>query len=375
MNISKRIILVVLCLCVVLGVAAQQSGKRKRRTSVSEVPADPRLTQMIHNTQRIMFIDSMVVPRQEVFKQLRLTTQAGRVWQESNDTYYENELGFRRFYAKENGKLYTQHRLGSEWCDEQELSGIIEPGAIDSISCPFLMNDGLTLYFAARGTESIGGYDLFVTRYSTDNKSFLKPENIGMPFNSTADDLFYIIDEGANIGYFATTRKQPEGYACIYCFVPPTTRQTYAEGYSEAQLKHLAAITNIAETWSSEQERTIAVERMLSATQPSASSPSSDNAQQAFVINDNIVYTKSGDFRAPGNADRYKQLTQMRRDYERQSQELQKTRNYYVKATPGEREQLKSDIFAAEQQLEQLERDIQQMEKLIRNTEVQHLNF
>ena len=125
MNISKRIILVGLCLCMVLGAVAQQAGKRKRRPTVSEAPTDPRMEQMIHNTQRIMFIDSVVVPRQDVYAQLRLTTQAGRVWQDANGTYYENELGLRRFYAKEDGKLYTQHRLGFEWYDEQELQGII----------------------------------------------------------------------------------------------------------------------------------------------------------------------------------------------------------------------------------------------------------
>ena len=372
MTITKRIILVGLCLCIALGAFAQQAGKRKRKPAASETPADPRIEQMIHNTQRIMFIDSVVVPRNEVLAQLRLTTQAGRVWQDANGTYYENELGFRRFYVKDDGRLYTQHKLGSEWCDEQELQGIIEPAAVDSISCPFLMNDGMTLYFAAKGTESIGGYDLFVTRYSTDARAFLKPENIGMPFNSTADDLFYIIDEGANIGYFATTRRQPEGFVCIYSFVPPATRQTYAEGYSESQLKSLAAINNIADTWRNEQEHTIAMERMLNA-QRQPSSPTQTESEP-FVINDNIVYTKPSDFRAPGNADRYKQLMQMRQDYQRQAQELQKTRNYYAKATPGERTQLKRDILAGEQQLERLELDIKQQETLIRNTEVKHLN-
>lgn len=372
MTITKRIILVALCLCMVLGAVAQQAGKRKRKPAASETPADPRIEQMIHNTQRIMFIDSVVVPHKEVLAQLRLTTQAGRVWQDANGTYYENELGLRRFYVKDDGKLYTQHKLGSEWCDEQELQGIIEPGAIDSISCPFLMNDGLTLYFAAKGTESIGAHDIFVTRYSTDARAFLKPENLGMPFNSTADDLFYIIDEGANIGYFATTRRQPEGSVCIYSFVPPTTRQTYSEGYSESQLKRLAAITEIAETWSSEQEHTAAMERMLKAQRQPSSPTQTEN--EPFVINDNIVYTRPTDFRAPGNAERYKQLLQMRQDYQRQAQELQKTRNYYAKAAPNEQSQLRRDILAGEQQLDKLEQDIRQQVKLIRNTEVKHLN-
>ncbi|MBQ8657429.1 MAG: hypothetical protein IJ527_10350, partial [Prevotella sp.] len=76
MMLLKRYTVLVLCLCVCLG-AASQAGKRKRRLAVSETAADPRVEQMIHNTQRIMFIDSVVVTRKEAVTQLSLTPQAG----------------------------------------------------------------------------------------------------------------------------------------------------------------------------------------------------------------------------------------------------------------------------------------------------------
>lgn len=89
-----------------------------------------------------------------------------------------------------------------------------------SVNYPFMMPDGTTFYFAATGEESIGGYDIFVTRFDSESGSFLKAENIGMPFNSTANDYMYAIDEFNDIGWFATDRSQPEGKVCIYIFIP-----------------------------------------------------------------------------------------------------------------------------------------------------------
>ena len=56
-----------------------------------------------------------------------------------------------------------------------------------------MLSDGLTLYFAAQGPESIGGYDIFMTTYDAAEGRFLKPENIGMPFNSTANDYAWLL--------------------------------------------------------------------------------------------------------------------------------------------------------------------------------------
>ncbi len=58
---------------------------------------------------------------------------------------------------------------------------------------PFFMSDGVTLYYANDGDESIGGYDIFISRKGEDG--FLQPQNIGMPYNSPYDDYMLAIDE------------------------------------------------------------------------------------------------------------------------------------------------------------------------------------
>ena len=144
-------------------------------------------------------------------------------------------------------RIFTSDLLGGKWSKAVQIKGLNEDEDQDY---PFMLSDGVTLYYGARGSESLGGYDIFVTRYDADSKSFLKPENIGMPFNSPANDYLYAIDEVNNLGWFVTDRSQPEGKVCIYIFVPNALRNTYeTEAYSEEELKGLARISSIAATW------------------------------------------------------------------------------------------------------------------------------
>lgn len=43
------------------------------------------------------------------------------------------------------------------------------------------MADGVTLYYASDGEGSLGGYDIFVTRYDSESSSYLRPDNIECP--------------------------------------------------------------------------------------------------------------------------------------------------------------------------------------------------
>lgn len=85
----------------------------------------------------------------------------------------------------------------------------------------------MTIYYASDGDGSMGGYDIFVTRYNTNTDTYLVPENVGMPFNSPYNDYMYVIDEYNNLGWFASDRYQPEDKVCIYVFVPNDSKRTY----------------------------------------------------------------------------------------------------------------------------------------------------
>ena len=64
----------------------------------------------------------------------------------------------------------------------EKATGLEEVGT--DLNYPSMNSDGITLYFAAKGEASLGGYDIFITRYDAEDGSYLKPDNMGLPFNS-----------------------------------------------------------------------------------------------------------------------------------------------------------------------------------------------
>ena len=54
-----------------------------------------------------------------------------------------------------------------------------------------MTSDGETLYFAAMSEEGLGGYDIYVTRFDSDEGTFLEAENVGLPYNSFSDDSLF----------------------------------------------------------------------------------------------------------------------------------------------------------------------------------------
>ncbi len=352
-----------------IAVSAQKKKPTTKKPVVEEAPVDTRYDRMVQNTQRVIFIDSMLVPRSDMLSKIKFTPRTGVIKAEQQGYSYLNEIGTRKISARDR-KLYESILVGNTFTNEAELAGLYSPSVIDSLDYPFLMNDGTTLYFSAKGSESIGGYDIFVTRYNAETRTFLRPENIGMPFNSKGDDILYIIDEESNIGYFATSRRQPAGYVCIYTFIPNEVRQVYNETAPE-QLKRLANIERIADTWGNGQERNEALKRVANinthAVEP-ATSP------RLFVINDNTVYTSASDFKAVGNGERFQQLLVMQNQLDNMEQELKTARTKYSQATPAQREQMSREILNLEKKVAQQEHDIQLMEQDIRYSENQLLN-
>ena len=263
-------------------------------------------------------------------------------------------------------KLYTSDLLNNEWTRPAMLEGINDDGGIEEMNYPFMMADGVTLYFAATGKESIGGYDIFATRLDSESGRFLEPENIGMPFNSEANDYMYAIDEIDSIGWFVTDRNQPEGKVCIYMFVPSETRQTFSPDiYSREEIESFARITRIADTWRSKEEREEALQRLAEVKH----SDVRRMATMSFVVNDNTAYESASSFRSKDAQKKYEQLNSMKSRLNTLGTALDKARNYYAKANGAERKELKEEILKSEKQYESLEIEIRQTEKEIRNIE------
>ncbi len=69
---------------------------------------------------------------------------------------------------------------------------------------PFYDAGSGVLYFASNGHPSIGGFDVFKSKGMETIWS--APENIGLPFNSPADDFYYVLNSDGNAGFFSSNR-------------------------------------------------------------------------------------------------------------------------------------------------------------------------
>ena len=385
MNI-KTIAIIALALLVPLSMQAQKKKKVIKRpiAVVPEEPAeDPRITEMRELTQQIIFFDSVVVEKNHFLSAIRLHPESGRLSsfndffrvQGTPDGYvYLNEMGNKCYFSdvSDDGglRLFTSDKLGSEWSSPTPLKGINE--GISEANYPFMMADGTTFYFAAKGEESIGGYDIFMTRYDAEDGRFFKPENIGMPFNSEANDYMYAIDETNNIGYFVTDRRQPEDKVCVYMFSPPTTRRNYnVESLSDEQLRGYADISRIADTWGNGKERKLALERLNSLQETGREE---NKPEMTFVINDQTTYTSVSQFRHPDSKGLYAELQEAKRQLEDTQVLLEKSRNYFAKASADDKQTLRPEILDAEKKLERLIADTKSLEKRIRNAENSIIN-
>ena len=227
-----------------------------------------------------------------------------------------------------------------------------------------MMSDGITLYFAGKSKDNLGGYDIYVTMYDADSARFYKPQNIGLPYNSTGNDYYCIINEFDSLGWLVTDRRQPEGKVCIYTFVPSASRTLYDESAIEAgTLEALADIRSIKDTWTDENKLNAAKIRLAKLIKRKNVSESN---LISFIVNDKTIYTSPDEFKSETNKKRFNQLCQMKMQAKDIRLKLEKLREGYISA---ENSILGKEIIKAENQLEQLTLYIRVFEKEIRNTE------
>ena len=339
------------------------------------------LFRMVRNTNRVCFIDSFVVNKNDLFETYILGESAGTVMS-SSDFFgdssegeiflpeTENQVYYCRMAADSLFHLYTRFKSFDNWDDETPLPGLESTG---SVRYPFFMNDGVTIYFASDGDESMGGLDLYVSRFNTQTGRFLKPEHLGMPFNSEANDYLYVIDETNNLGWFATDRRQPEGYVCVYVFIPNDSRQIFNyEGGDTLAIHRAARLMSISETQTNMRDVRDARQRLTILTYDVAEKL--EKGDFKFLIDDLTEYHELSDFKNSDAAQLFTRWQELKSKYHSDSGKLQQQRDEYYQATVQQRADRKDELLKLEEEVLDEERRIAQRENDIRTTEINYLN-
>lgn len=80
----------------------------------------------------------------------------------------------------------------------------------------YMHPDGSTFYFASKGHNSMGGYDIFKSIFDGSAQSFSSPENLDFAINTPDDDLFFVTDSAHQTAFFASGRNSSQGELHVY---------------------------------------------------------------------------------------------------------------------------------------------------------------
>ena len=352
--------------------------KKRDTTEAEELMGKYRKgARLIRGVENITVIDSFVVDKRSFLDAYKLGEQSGNLQMTDNGNEdvsieFVNEMGDKKLLSAndENGnkKLYASVKLIDSWSKPQRLKGINDD--MTDLNFPFLDSDGTTLYFAAKGEESLGGYDIFITRADSEENSYFRPDNMGYPFNSAFNDYMYVIDDYNNLGWFASDRYQPEGKVCVYVFIPNESKTTYDYDTVEpGRMISLARLDNIALTQTDRNEVVRAKQRLAKVTYSKAGKKNK-KTEFTFIVNDNRTYTSLNDFRKPEAKKMFQEMRKMQSDLETLENELDKLREKYSKSNKAVRESMTPGILDKEKRVNGLRTEIGKMETKIRNMEL-----
>ncbi len=139
---------------------------------------------------------------------------------------------------------YSVALPNGEWSKPKNIGPVINtPYDEDAV---FIHPDGQTLYFASKGHNNLGGYDIFYSNKQPDG-TWGKPHNFGYPINTPFDENFFVITPDNKAAYFSAIRPEGYGQRDIYkmdFLSLPGRYETVVKGYVISNKDNGAIIKN-----------------------------------------------------------------------------------------------------------------------------------
>lgn len=357
---------------------AKARPKEKETTLANRNQYLGKLQRAISRTEDIQIIDSLIVNKDSFLSAYKLSPDAGslspfnEVFEATNrveSTVYMNGKGSKIYFGQpSNNKigLFSMDKLLNGYGNEKKISNN-NLGITGNTNYPFVLTDGSTIYFAGEDENGLGGYDIYVTRYNLNNDTYLTPELLNMPFNSTANDYLYVFDEEKGIGWFATDRFQPEGKVCIYTFIP-NEEVILVESDDDIYKENRARISSIKNTWKPGKNYSTLIDKARKETTVIAKKA----ADFTFVINDKYTYSTYADFKSSNARSLYQEANDKRKALSSTEKDLEDKRAEYISASSNRRSTLVSIIQNLENRQTQLYKEVLDLEIKARNEEIKN---
>lgn len=327
--------------------------ERYQYTQLQLIRTD-RLDRYFRKMEDIFIIDSVSINADSLCQHIAsMTDEIGTFSCQDGLYSYTNQRGDRRYITvkTDDGRtiLCKQEKLLDEWTEPDTLPLLINQNLRQNY--PFLMPDGMTLYYAAASDNGLGGWDIYVTRFNPSTNSYIKPELLNMPFNSISDDMLLWVNENEGKGYFLSNRR---GHLCLYTFIPSTQKKTLdADDSYKSDFARLKCLRPLV---AQETEEHTHIEPVFSKTEET-------NAPDfTLVINDSTVCHALTDFRndeARQMAETYLDLLEQ---IQQETRDLATKRQSYHNAETAEQKQLLTPLILS------IEKDIIRLKKEAKQT-------
>ncbi len=332
--------------------------KAKKKAELAE--------KMIQRVDDIQIIDSVVVNKDRFLEFYKFTNDLGSLSatpvkigkkKDFKITYTTQRQDRKLFSDTVHGQMdiFTSYKLLDEWSKPESVSDIINTKANENY--PFLLLDGVTIYFASDGDNSIGGYDLFVSRFRPETNTYFQPENIGMPYNSIYNDYMMVIDDIHQVGWFATDRFQPEGKVIIFSFIP-NTKKTILQSEDSEYIRKAAQLQLFKKA-----------KNFNSDIIPQTSFADEDSAHKIFfVVNDSVIYTDDNQFKTEETRNLWNELEKLNSQLNQKRIQLEQLRMQYSQQEETQNE-LAPKILTLEKEISEMEDQLNTKTFELRNKE------
>lgn len=313
----------------------------------------------LRRVEKIQVIDSVEISLDSMLNICALSTEAGSLIMDTlQNLIYTNQRGDRKLWATKSDSthvLVSSYRLLDEWTKPDTLPQNIN--FTQKQYAPYMLSDGITLYFAANDSNGLGGLDIYVSRYNMATENYTTPENIGMPYNSPANEYLFLLDETQQVGYLATDRFATKGRVHIYSFIIPQQKQYWRDIPTDS----LVAYAKLVDF------------ELCDTTNVSTEQPVEYNDEIkdfCFIINDSVIYHSIDNFQQPEAKEKYYEWKKTEKQYYSEQKHLKELRKQYAFANKTKQKELTPIILQLENNQSQLLKRCQNLLLEIRSIEL-----